>query len=98
MSASPSAIGPSEVGTNSSAASGIRIRALATEDKEAQTWCTHRPEALRATSLPQTPARWWFIDGWWNGLTNEESLRRTQPFSKQLAEAVETFGGIGAAA
>ena len=33
--------------------------------------------------------------GWITPLTNEEILfdRATQPFSKQLAEAVETFGG-----
>jgi hypothetical protein len=35
-----------------------------------------------------------------HALTNEEILfdRATQPFSKQLAEAVETFGRIGVAA
>jgi hypothetical protein len=52
-------------------------------------------------AAPDVPARWWFIDGWvYHALTNEEIFfdRATQPFSKQLAEAVETFGRIGAAA
>jgi len=52
-------------------------------------------------AAPDVPARCWFIDGWVDhALTNEEILFNwaTQPFSKQLAEAVETFGRIGAAA
>jgi hypothetical protein len=52
-------------------------------------------------AAPEVPARWWFIDGWVDhALTNEEILfdRATRPFSKQLAEAVETLGPIGAVA
>jgi hypothetical protein len=52
-------------------------------------------------AAPDVPARWCFIDGWVDhALTNEKILvdRSTQPFSKELAEAVETFGRIGATA
>ncbi len=52
-------------------------------------------------AAPETPARWWFIDGWVDhALTNEEILfdRAAEPFSIQLAEAVETFGRVLAAA
>lgn len=52
-------------------------------------------------AAPNVHARWWFLDGWVDhALTNEEILfdRGTEPFSQQLAEAVETFGEIGAAA
>ncbi|HUF59850.1 MAG TPA: hypothetical protein VMR89_10290 [Actinomycetota bacterium] len=52
-------------------------------------------------AAPDVPARWWFIDGWVDhALTNEEILFNwaTQPLSKQLAEAVETFSWIAAAA
>jgi hypothetical protein len=52
-------------------------------------------------AAPDVPARWWFIDGWVDhALTNEEIFfnRAAQPFSRQLAEAVETFGRVQAAA
>jgi len=51
-------------------------------------------------AAPEIPARWWFIDGWVDhALTNEEILfdRAAQPFSKQLADAVETFWRMGVA-
>lgn len=51
-------------------------------------------------TAPEVPARWWFIDGWVDhALTNEEILfdRATQPFSEQLADAVETFWRVGIA-
>ena len=52
-------------------------------------------------AAPEAPARCWFIDGWVDhALTNEEILfdRAARAFSEQLAEAVETFGRVGAAA
>jgi len=52
-------------------------------------------------AAPEVPARWWFIDGWVDHvLTNEEILfdRGAQPFSEQLADAVETFWRVGVAA
>ena len=52
-------------------------------------------------AAPEVAARWWFIDGRVDhALTNEEILfdRATEPFTKQLAEAVETFRWIAAAA
>jgi hypothetical protein len=52
-------------------------------------------------AAPDVAARWWFIDGWVDhALTNEEIFfnRAAQPFSRQLAEAVETFGRVQAAA
>lgn len=52
-------------------------------------------------AAPETPARWWLIDGWVDhALTNEEILfdRAAEPSSVQLAEAVEAFGRVLAAA
>ena len=46
-------------------------------------------------AAPDTPARWWFFDGWVDhALTNQEVLfnREASRFSEELVEAVEVFG------